>query len=175
MKKRQCVCAFFLSFWFAEHQAFFQHLLLEGHTIAVVRACAQTPASLLRVSHCVYNSRRSEEKDIFTESRNVGQVGARGDPEQGQRWHQAGHGRNWKSTKMVRASVNPFTEQKSQACVCVRGGGETTRNNETKPTGFLIEFSLISTRSAQVSRALFNTPLFRIALVASAEPPFFLL
>lgn len=72
-------------FSFVDHQADFQRLLLEGHASAVVRACAQSPASLLRVSHCVYNSRRSGEKDIFTESRNVGQVGARGDPEQGQR------------------------------------------------------------------------------------------
>lgn len=80
-KKKEKNCSFVLF----EHQAHFQLLQLEGHATAVVRACAQAPASLLRVSHCVYNSRRSGEKDIFTESRNVGQVGARGDPEQGQR------------------------------------------------------------------------------------------
>lgn len=159
---------------FGEHQACFQLFLLEGHATAVVRACAQALASLLRVSHCVYNSRRSEEKYIFTESRNVGQVGARGDPEQGQRWHQAGYGRYWKSTKMVRTNVNPFREQKSQACVCERGEErrrETMKQNER----LLIELSLICSRCPQVSRALFNTPLLLIAVLSSAEPPFFLL
>lgn len=99
-------------------------LMLAGHLASAQAHKPRLSPVLCAFALCL---NRQRAKRYFTNSSNVGQVGSSGDAEQGERWHQAGYGCNWKSAEMVRESV--YCSRRAQtAC----GGGDTTRNNEMK-------------------------------------------
>jgi len=81
-------------------------LMVRGHLASAQAHKPRLSPVLCAFALCL---NRQRAKRYFTNSSNVGQVGSSGDAEQGERWHQAGYGCNWKSAEMVRESVYPLT------------------------------------------------------------------
>lgn len=85
-------------------------LMLRGHLASAQAHKPRLSPVLCAFALCL---NRQRAKRYFTNSSNVGQVGSSGDAEQGERWHQAGYGCNWKSAEMVRERL-PVNEQYRQ-------------------------------------------------------------
>lgn len=84
--------------------------MLRGHLASAQAHKPRLSPVLCAFALCL---NRQRAKIYFTNSSNVGQVGSSGDAEQGERWHQAGYGCNWKSAEMVRERL-PVNEQYRQ-------------------------------------------------------------